>query len=927
MHLLTETALTDSKEWEILAQEEVDDLKKQIQSLTVRIEQARANLAIQTKYRDAAISMSKLYTAGKRGNRATADPTAQETAVERQESEQRCEELATELFNLEKEVLAPQRRLLQHTAAILQLTHKASSKRKPPPAMLNGMPGSPESLYTYTNGRNSMQFPSDDLDRDLYFPLDEPETFGRSLKSDIPIPPRSPVRERSNQLRDEVETLKKQNSGHLDVITTTERSLEDLNNRLRDLVVQMNPTKNGDYKPAPSGNFEPGELVNSQLDYLAEALTIIQRDQGGQPRSDNNSMVMLQVEDRLDALSRQVFRAVQAVDENQPPPPLAKDSGIQERFDWIESAVPVLQTSTDTAGAQSAAQIETVLSGLWDIIQSGYADINRQRNARREVRLGKGMPDDEDDVSADEAFDFDEPYSLDAFSAKVQWLFRQATSLKEQKSVLKRQIRQQRDLNGKGDSEKDVELRNKVEELNRTKNLLAFCEESAQQSKTEATEAQEKLARALADLDSLQVTQAANETAATSAVQDQLRERNAKIVSLESDTKALQDKLEIIEAQLGSMNEQLKEADDNKKAAQDEKWKLEEQIRVKDEEMEQLNVTMVEIKTELTICKAELEGAYGSRSERAAEAAALTKSSQMQSVVEQSEKLKAELAATLKDLEELTKETLAAEKEKVELEGRLDDAESTRSTLESDIAALRTRYNSEITKLKEQLDAEKFKAGPNASGTGPRAGASMLSEQFRATMKEERRKFQEEIRVRHSLNRCLPDHYLESWRANDLCRKNKTSAESWRRSSGRSRSRPGGARTRSRHGNDTENGPGTNSPGRMHNIYKTSDTSAACIMFNGSSDSLFLDIVTRTGQSFHIHSKGFSSCRLGGRLNGNKSSIYKYSSGSDLPLTQFVSLKLKACWYAARPRRHSPVHSRGGYAKCAYQQLGHSTPD
>lgn len=887
MHLLTETALTDSKEWEILAQEEVDDLKKQIQSLTVRIEQARANLAIQTKYRDAAISMSKLYTAGKRGNRATADPTAQETAVERQESERRCEELATELFNLEKEILAPQRRLLQHTAAILQLTHKASSKRKQPPAMLNGMPGSPESLYTYTNGRNSMQFPSDDLDRDLYFPLDEPETFGRSLKSDIPIPPRSPVRERSNQLRDEVETLKKQNSGHLDVITTTERNLEDLNNRLRDLVVQINPTKNGGYKPAPSGNFEPGELVNSHLDYLAEGLSTIQRDQEGQPPSANSAVVMLQVEDRLDALSRQVYQAVRAVDEDQPAPPLAKDSGIQERFDWIEMAVPVLQTSMDKAssapGAPSAEQIETVLSGLWDIIQSGYADINRQRNARREVRLGKGMPDDEDDVSADEAFDFDEPYSLNAFSAKVQWLFRQATSLKEQKSVLKRQIRQQRDLNGKGDSEKDVELRSKVEELNRTKNLLAFCEEEAQQSKTEAAETQEKLARALADLDSLQVTQAANETAATSAVQDQLRERNAKIVSLESDAKALQDKLEIIEAQLGGMNEQLKEADDSKRAAQDEKWKLEEQIRVKDEELEQLNVTMVEIKTELTIAKAELEGAYGSRSERAAEAAALTKSSQMQSMVQQSENLKAELAATLKDLEELTKETLAAEKEKVELEGRLDDAESTRSTLESDIAALRTRYNSEVTKLKEQLDAEKFKAGPNASGTGPRAGASMLSEQFRATMKEERRKFQEEIRVRHSPDRCLLDQCLESLRANDVCRKNKTSAESWRRSSGRSRSPPGGARAHSHRGNDTENGPGTISPGRVHNIYKPSDTSAACIMFNRSSDSLFLDIVTRTGQGFHIHSKGCYLVDWEGALMAIKSSIYRFFLGSDLP--------------------------------------------
>lgn len=94
-------------------------------------------------------------------------------------------------------------------------------------------------------------------------------------------------------------------------------------------------------------------------------------------------------------------------------------------------------------------------------------------------------------------------------------------------------------------------------------------------------------------------------------------------------------------------------------------------------------------------------------------------------------------------------------------------------------------------------------------------------------------------------------------KADDLCRKNKTSAESWRTSFGRSRSPPGGARTQSLRGNDTENGPGTSAPGRVHNIYKPSDTSAACIMFNGSSDSLFLDIVTRTGRSFHIHSKGW----------------------------------------------------------------------
>lgn len=745
--------MTDSKDWEILSQEEVDDLKKQISSLTVRIEQARANLAIQTKYRDAAISMSKLYTAGKLGNRATVDPNAQETAMERLESEQRCEALATELFNLEKEVLAPQRRLFQHTAAILQLTHKASSKKKTPPAILNGIPQSPESLYTYTNGRNSMQFPNDDVDRTLYFPLEEPESFNQPPKTDLPIPPRSPVRERSNQLRDEVETLKKQSAGQLDMITNTERSLETLNNRLRELVIQIDPNKNADYGPAPSGNIEPGELLNSQLDYLGQGLESIQQDSQGQQELLADSVASLrQAEERLHALSLQVYDSIQTAEGDHPPPPEVTGSGLSEHLEWIDSSLPVLaRSAASSSEAQQTEKIETVLVGLWNLIQTGYADINREREARRNIRLGKGMEDDEDDVSADESFDYEEVYSLDAFSAKVQWLFQQATSLKEQKSVLKRQIRQQRGLNNKTDSDKDQELSDKVEELNRTKSLLAFSEDNVQQAKAEAAEAQLKLSQALADLDTMQVTQAANETAATSAVQDQLRdqlrERNAKLASFEADHRALQDKLEIVEAQLGSMTEQLREVDDVKQAAQQEKWMLEEQIKFKDEELEQVNVTVVELKTELTIAKAELEGAYGSRSERAAEAAALTRRKEMQQMVQQTEKLKSELDATVKELENLTKETLESEKEKVELESRLDQAMSTRSNLEADISNLREKYNIEISKLKEQLEAEKFKAAPNAAGTGPRAGASMLSEQFRASMKEERKRFQEELRV------------------------------------------------------------------------------------------------------------------------------------------------------------------------------------
>lgn len=739
----------------------MDELKKQIQSLTVRIEQARANLAIQTKYRDAAVAMTKLYNSGKR---ATVDPKAAETAMEMRDSERRCEELAAELFELEKSILEPQRKLFQHTAGILQLTHRASSKKNPPAGlMLNGVPGSPDSLYTYTNGRNSLQFSSDDLDdRSLYFPLDDSD----SPKTDITIPPRSPVRQQTNQLRDEVEKLKKQSAGHVDVISKTEQDLGDLNNRLRTLIIQVDPAKNANYKPVPSGAAGSGGLVSSQLEYLTEALSVIQEGQQAQQlrvtdsvrKSDNTAASLRQAEQRLGDLNRQVHDLLVTNDAEHPAPPEVTGLGLDEHLTWTDRSLPALRmqlerSTASAAGAQQTEQIESVLTGLWEIIQSGYADIYRQREARKQVRLGKGLPDDDDDVSADESFDFTEAYSLTAFSAKVQWLFRQATGLKEQKSVLKRQIRQQRELNSRSDGEKDVDLKNKVEELQRTKSLLAFSEESALQAKAEAEETQAKLAKALADLDTLQNTQTANNVAAASVAQDQLRERNAKVTSLEADNKALQDKLEIVEAQLGAMSEQLRDVDTAKEGTDDTTRKLEEEIKAKDEELEQLNIMMIELKTELTIAKAELEGAYGSRSERAAEAAALTKSQQMVGMQTQIDKLKEELAATVKELEDLTKETLSSEKEKIELEGRLDAATASRNSLENELGTLRERYNTEVTKLKEQLDEEKFKAGPNSAGTGPRAGASMLSEQFRATMKEERKKFRDELKVCLNISR------------------------------------------------------------------------------------------------------------------------------------------------------------------------------
>lgn len=912
VHLLTETALLDSKTFEILSPEEVDGLKKQMQSLSMRIDQARANLAIQSKYRDAAISMARLYSPskaeGKRrsllGNRMS--DSAKEAEMERQASERRCEELATELFSLEKRLMEPQRRLLQHTAGILQMTHRASSKKSgqaPVGPMTNGIPGSPESLYTYTNTRNSMEIPSDDLDFDksLYLPFDQAgNPAARPRKNTIEIPLKSPIREQNAQLRelreevdkvkeenerileeniqlktaeqqlkkefarvqdertrlaaseeqlredqmrarDEVERLRSreqqlmdeqartseetsrmadetnrfkdetsrlkeadsrlraieemmtaetdalraQSAEQLKAISDTEAKLEALNRKLRDVIVAFNPAKNSGFgnPAAPAGSVE---TLTRQLAYLETGLAAAAEEQKSSAAEasaasaeaaalasslDQVEAALDQANGRVQALARQVESVLQQSNSSAPPPP---EGTLDEQLDYLEDAFQsvgselsrAVEASTSaSAKKQNIEQVDAVLMGLWEIIQSGYAEIEQQRAVRRQNRaMGQGG-DDDDDLSSNEFEGFaNESYSLQAFSTKVQWLYAQATGLREQKFILQRQIKQQRELNNRSESEKDRELAAKSAELEQTQHLL--------------DDAQAELQQALADMDTLQKTTAANEAASSSstkATQDALQARAARIAALEETIQDTQSRLAAAEASITATQSQLDESNTARAAAESElaalqtrlnsateaasaaaaeAATLQDQLKAKDDELEQMNTMVVELKTEVAFAKAELDGAYGSRKQRAAEAAALSNSSHSEELNLQIARLRAELENALRDLEEITRESIAAERERLEIEGKLDEVMGVKAELEGEVQGLRER----LGRVQDELDRERLRVptsgGGNGAGAGAGtrvgAGASMLSEQFRGVMKEERKKFQEEMKVSYS---------------------------------------------------------------------------------------------------------------------------------------------------------------------------------
>lgn len=661
--------MADSKKYEILPQEEVDNLKKQTQLMMQRIESTRANLAIQAKYRDAAISMAKLSPDG------PVDPQAESDRIE---AERKCEELALELFNLEKSLMIPQRRILEHTAGILQLTHKASHKKNGPQQsqVVNGIPGSPESLYTYSHSRNSL----DAMGEDNYF--DDPSMYQLdpmgNRKNAIEIPLKSPNRERG-----EMDRVKEENLILIKSVGDFEEKLRSLNGSLRDTIVRFNPEVNNDYiePPRNTTNAKPLEMLKNQMEYLETGLVAIQAEQ---------------------------------------------------------------ESSHAAGGGGGNAETDTAVRKLWDVIQKDFAGTKQRREERRRARMDKRLSENDEDEGSDDEFDHTEDYNVGSFTSRVHYLSSQTATLKDQRTVLKRQIKQQRELNNKSDAEKDEELARRQEEIETGREAVARAEK-------DAMDAQNMLADALQDLE-----QARAHAASASTAQADLQDREETIELLEKKIK----KVEAEGKRAGETSAELEKAKADKAEAENALELLKADMKTKDKalktsenEMDELNMTLAELKTEVTIARAELDGAYGSRAERAADVAALKNSAEVQKLSNQVEKLKRELAGTAEDLENITKETLGAEREKTELEDRLDEALQARQKFEAEVEKAREQ----ISQLQEELDGERLRVGGGGKGGGGGAGASMLSEQFRATMREERKKFQEDLREERSRSRKLEE--------------------------------------------------------------------------------------------------------------------------------------------------------------------------
>jgi hypothetical protein len=899
VHLLVETALWDAKEYEILSSEEVDQLKKQCQSLNQRIQTARQNLIVQSKFRDATRSVSKLYPDKKKGaelndnskskrglfgGRRNSDQI-READLERATCEKKCEDLAIELWSLERRLMEPENRLLKHTAGILQMTHRGPKKDQKSPAEVqqNGIPpGSPESMYTYHNDRNSIDEIDDEVpnfdERSFYRPVDPLDiSFGAfGMHQELETPSTEASKE------------------HIQLISSTEQKLEDLNSALREVIIKANPERQASYSPVPLARTNaqgrptvPGETLQSHLDYLEQGIATLDQEHSAAKRQADE--LNASMEDTLEELNREVMGLLSPTHpELQEPPALTgQQTGLRDQLYYFQDIIASVEEELSKAAeiianppvsSEKSEQkeqndhMETVLTGLWEIIQSGEEEIRKQKQERRQQRAASGRVVDESDTGS-EMGDPNEPFTLQAFSAKVQFLYSSATQLKEHKKVLQRQIKQQRELNNKSESTKDAELLARQEELEQTRDLLEKTERSANDLQDQLSNVMGQLAKARQAEKMDSESRANTESTAMREIQEQLtnsrrmheeeltnanreaaerisslsdanrkveeqlvattRDSQERIANLATNNRNLENQLEAANKKISELEVELQDMKDGHginnaeytgkmtnheariaelstalAAAATTRVAYEASIREKDKllqskekEVEEISMKIAELQTEVVIARAELDGAYGSRAQRAAEVAsnpliqkeidALTNKNialqeqidalhsknftlqgeiaTLQAVrppgpspasAEQEAKvkeLKRELEETIEEYELMTKASIEWERERERLEGEIDKLRDEREGLETQLSDEKVRWMG--------LKSPGGDGAPASAGVTQNTSTTVLKNEFKKMMRDTRAENARALRVRFPILMLLLVEGMWLWRS------------------------------------------------------------------------------------------------------------------------------------------------------------------
>ncbi|EHA28307.1 hypothetical protein ASPNIDRAFT_56941 [Aspergillus niger ATCC 1015] len=687
MYLLTETAMTDSTHYEILSLEEVEGLKKEHKFLSSRLNAAKGNLALEMKLRDAAMSLSRLYTTksprasgeydldsspdSRRSllgpNGSTPDKTEEELA----QSTRKCEELAKEVWNLEQRVQQVNNRLLEHTAGILQMTHKGLKKN-----LQGNMADTPETLAS-PNTHGSMH---DFDERSLYKPIEYmDEAHGSEGRNGRGL-----------------------GSAGLEAIQDTERRLEYLSGRLRNMILQSNPDSGLAPIPQPSQGQDPDyptAACEAHLAYIEEGLDMLGSSASGGPSQTRG---VDYDHEQLEEINARLYSVVQqsGIPHTQtlPPPPDSSQSDAAEHLAYLSAGISGLEGRIDKLLEQKSI--------LTTQIQQ-QRELNSKSDAERDAHiaeLAEQLTHVRKDLELSESEGQRSREELDQALEQLKIMQQELENRKEEHKMEDVSGAMASEKEARAHAEAEVErLQSIIQDLEREKEshaeahdararaenelsrLEAHVEELRSQHSTHTEEltaahsqAQAEITRLQSVLDQTQGETDAKIAAAEAARLEHLRSQadthaeelasaraqaDSEIAELKETISQLQSEVtlkaeaseaherttqqilqleETMQLMRNESDAQIKEATEARTQAETEVARLEAvlgQLRAEMEpqlkeaartraeenatrlqaELTEMEGEVVRTQTELTMAKAELDGAYGSRAQRAAD--------------------------------------------------------------------------------------------------------------------------------------------------------------------------------------------------------------------------------------------------------------------------------------------------------------------
>jgi len=635
-HLLVETALLDSQDYELLPIEEVDALKKEKAQLESRLESTRRKLALESKVRDAAQSLHRLYSTressrpstpqspkkrgsisifGEKGRTASGSlpKPVGKAGDELEISQKKIDDLLQILSGLESRRQYVESRLLRHTAAVLQVAHQDENESRANGLHSGRAMGSDDSDQTYfTNTPNDWGYEESIYSNQKFG--GSPRDLGISSFNggSIKVQKRSP----SGGIQDDPAQGAK--------MTALQSRLDSLNGQMRALIKEARDGRSSHGALAPedvpvvrSEGQDVMTQLESQAEILDNSLAILEQElltlkDRHEDILDDVKHQQGGVEEQLEGINNQLYilltasRSAASPTDLEPPPGMTGDSP-QEQLNYLEESMLALgdvlqnpqfseesEREIEEAHAKAAEHAdnlshhETTLRGLWDIIGDG-----------------------------------EEPYSLPGFNTRVQHMFDRASHHDVQMGILRRQIEQQRELNSKSDSEKDGELTElraahdeKEAELEELRARHVAAESEATTSRAEIDNIMGELERLKeahqSNIDQKQqVLNELNEHRQRSQEHESVAaDYEAQVADLQEQAKGHQDSLQEHQARSETLSKELAEAHAARNDAHT-------QLQSKHEEAANFESEVVRLTTELTMAKAELDGAYGSRAERA----------------------------------------------------------------------------------------------------------------------------------------------------------------------------------------------------------------------------------------------------------------------------------------------------------------------